>query len=216
MFRLLAFVIGYLFGNILFGYLYGKAHDKDIRTLGSGNIGTTNTVRTLGVTPGVLTLLSDCLKVVVAYFVVGLIFKNTTDYSGAYIHMLQVWAAFGAVIGHDFPFVLKFKGGKGIASSLGFLLVVMPKAVPLLVVVFVVVVFFTRYVSLGSILAATVIVVETVAFYFLGMLSFKGNYKIEVLCIIIFLASLAIFLHRSNIKRLINHNENKFTFHPSV
>jgi glycerol-3-phosphate acyltransferase PlsY len=216
MFRLPAFMIGYLFGNILFGYLYGKAHDKDIRTLGSGNVGTTNTVRTLGVKPGVLTLLSDCLKVVLAYFVVGLIFENVGDFSASYIHLLQVWAAFGAVLGHDFPFVLKFKGGKGIASSLGFLFVVMPESIPVVILVFIITVFITRYVSLGSILAAATIIIETLVFYFLGLFIFKGKIGIEVLFIVLFLASLAIFLHRSNIKRLINHNENKFTFHPSI
>ena len=216
MYRLLAILIGYVFGNFLFGFLYGKMHNKDIRTLGSGNVGTTNTVRTMGVLPGALTLFFDCIKVVVAYFVCGIIFSKTTNLGASYVQLLQAYAAFGAVIGHDFPAVLKFKGGKGIASSLGFLCVVLPEALPGAIVCFVLVVWFTRYVSLGSILAAIVIFVESLIFYRYDMFHFEGLFNTEVLLIIIFLVCLTIFLHRSNIKRLASGNENKFSFHPNV
>jgi glycerol-3-phosphate acyltransferase PlsY len=92
----------------------------------------------------------------------------------------------------------------------------MPESIPVVILIFIITVAITRYVSLGSILAAATIIIETLAFYFLGLFIFKGKIGIEVLFIVLFLASLAIFLHRSNIKRLINHNENKFTFHPSI
>ena len=214
--RILSALIGYVFGNFLFGFLYGKIHNKDIRKMGSGNVGTTNTVRTMGVLPGLITLICDMCKVILAYFVSGIIFSHITDFSQSYINILQVYAAFGAVIGHDFPFVLKFKGGKGIASSLGFLLVVLPESVPLVVLLFIIIVSITRYVSLGSILSAVLIAIEAIVLYFLGMYHVKDVYSIEVLLITVFLVCLTIFLHRSNIKRLLNHNENKFTFHPNV
>lgn len=216
MYRILAVLIGYVFGNFLFGFLYGKMHHKDIRTLGSGNVGTTNTVRTMGVLPGVITLFCDCIKVVVAYFVCGLIFSKTTNLGESYIQLLQVYAAFGAVLGHDFPAVLKFKGGKGIASSLGFICVVLPEALPGALVCFVLVVCVTRFVSLGSILAAIVIFAESLIFYHFDLFHYEGLFNIEVLLIIIFLVYLTIFLHRSNIKRLASGNENKFSFHPNV
>jgi glycerol-3-phosphate acyltransferase PlsY len=130
--------------------------------------------------------------------------------------LIMIYTGAGCVLGHNFPFYLKFKGGKGIASSLGFLCVVLPEALPGAIVCFVLVVWFTRYVSLGSILAAIVISAESLIFYRYDMFHFEGLFNTEVLLIIIFLVCLTIFLHRSNIKRLASGNENKFSFHPNV
>ena len=124
--RLIALVIGYCFGMILMGYLIGKSKNIDLTKVGSGNVGTTNTLRNLGVSAGVITLVWDCLKCVVAVFVVWLFFRNF--YDNVYIY--KMYAGLGVVLGHDFPVYMKFKGGKGIASTLGFIIALFPMGLP--------------------------------------------------------------------------------------
>jgi glycerol-3-phosphate acyltransferase PlsY len=211
--RIISLLIGYLFGNLLFGFFYGKLRNTDIRKQGSGNIGSTNTLRILGVLPGFLSLFCDCMKVVVGALVVGLIFKG---YAPADISLFKMYAAAGTILGHDFPAILKFKGGKGIACSLGFLIVVCPVFLPAAVSVFLMAVILTRYVSLGSIMGCGVIFVQAIVFFCMGDLPFKGGYSVEALLVILFLSSLAIILHHGNIDRLIHGKENRFSFHPNT
>jgi len=111
--RLICVVIGYLFGLFQTGYFYGKLKHIDIRQHGSGNAGTTNALRTLGWTAGAITFLGDCLKCVAAVAVVYWLYGSTHDN----ISLLAMYAGMGAVLGHNFPFYLKFKGGKGIAAT---------------------------------------------------------------------------------------------------
>ena len=106
--RLICVVIGYLFGLFQTGYFYGKLKHIDIRQHGSGNAGTTNALRTLGWTAGAITFLGDCLKCVAAVAVVYWLYGSTHDN----ISLLAMYAGMGAVLGHNFPFYLKFKGGK--------------------------------------------------------------------------------------------------------
>lgn len=212
MLRIPAFLIGYLFGNFLFGYFYSRAKNTDITRLGSGNPGSTNTLRVMGVGPGFMTLASDCLKVVLAYFVCMLIFSRA-GIGGDFLKILCVYASFGAVIGHDFPVILKMKGGKGIASSLGFFIVVCPRMLFIALLVFLLTVLITRYVSLGSILAAASLFIQALVFYRLGITGLSGSYATEVLIMMLVLSSLAIALHHANIGRLVHGNENKFSFH---
>lgn len=148
--RLVALAIGYAFGLILSGYLFGKKKDVDIRKQGSGNIGTTNTMRILGIKVGALTLVCDCLKCVAAVVVVWHSFSHIIP--GAYC-LVGIIRGTGAILGHDFPFFMKFKGGKGIACSFGMIIALFPQCLPLCVLIFVLAVAITRYVSLGSILA---------------------------------------------------------------
>ena len=159
--RIIALLIGYVFGLFLSGYLFGKAKDVDIRTQGSGNVGTTNTMRILGIKAGAFTLLFDCLKCVAAVVVVWLLFHKSQPEP---IALLQLYGAIGAILGHDFPFFMKFKGGKGIACSFGMIVALFPKCVPICVLVFVITVALTRYVSLGSILASLCLLVQVIVF----------------------------------------------------
>lgn len=210
--RIIALLIGYCFGLILTGYLIGKSKKVDLTKVGSGNVGTTNTLRNLGVSAGALTLVCDCLKCIVAVFVVWLIFGRFYDDPAIY----QVYAGLGAVLGHDFPVYMHFKGGKGIASTLGYIIALFPMALPIPAIIFIAIVALSRYVSLGSMIAVASFAVEILLFAHFGLLDFTGSELTEV-CIICCLVSLiAICLHHANISRLIHGNENKFSFHPET
>ena len=117
--RILCVLIGYICGLFQTSYLYGKAHGIDIRNYGSGNAGTTNALRTLGAKAGAITLLGDCFKCVIAVVIVHLIFGKSHP---EMIRLLGMYAAAGTILGHNFPFYLNFKGGKGIAATAGLLL----------------------------------------------------------------------------------------------
>lgn len=118
--RIIAIVIGYIFGLFLSGYLLGKAKHKDITTMGSGNAGTTNTLRMFGWKAGLITLLGDILKTLLAIFVVWLLFHRSEPEG---VRLLELYAGFGTILGHNFPFYMclrkgeKKKGGKGIACT---------------------------------------------------------------------------------------------------
>lgn len=213
--RGISLLIGYICGLFLTGFIIGKIKHVDLTTQGSGNVGTTNTLRILGVPRGALTLLGDMLKGVVAAFVVYFIFRNT-PYGETGIVLLMEYACFGAVLGHDFPIYMPKKGGKGIATSAALVLVCFPKALPLLILGFILIVFVTRYVSLGSISIAALLALEVILFAHFGYLDYYNEYKWEAVVIVVIVAALAIFKHRSNIKRLLNGCENKFSFHPNV
>ena len=117
--RVVSLLIGYIFGMFVSGFFLGKSKHVDLREKGSGNVGTTNTARVRGLKYGAITLLCDCLKPVLASLVVWLIFGRA--YAG-HIRLLILYASFGAVLGHDFPAFMKFKGGKGVATSVGLIL----------------------------------------------------------------------------------------------
>ena len=117
--RVIALGIGYLFGLFQTGYLYGKSQGIDIRSEGSGNAGTTNSLRVLGIKAGLITFAGDLCKAILAVLLVKVLFRNA--YPDA-VKILELYAGFGAVLGHNFPFYLKFKGGKGIACTSGMIL----------------------------------------------------------------------------------------------
>jgi len=215
LYRIISIIIGYFCGIFLSGFFYGKRKHVDITKQGSGNVGTTNTLRILGVKAGAITLLCDCFKAVLAGLIAYAIFRNFTSDTSQQA-LLILYGAFGAVLGHDFPFYMHFKGGKGIACSFGMILIAFPKALPLLIVCFVVTVALTKYVSLGSILCSILFVVEVLFFGYLGWLPYQGRDLIEAEIVAVVAALLAIWLHRSNIQRLLHHNENKFSLHPNV
>ena len=114
--RLICLVIGYAFGLFQTGYIYGKLHGIDIRKEGSGNAGTTNALRVLGKKAGIITYIGDMVKAVLAAMVVRLIFGQS---HADIIMVLVLYSGFGVILGHNFPFYLGFKGGKGIAASYG-------------------------------------------------------------------------------------------------
>ena len=156
--RIIALLIGYCFGMILMGYLIGKSKNIDLTKVGSGNVGSTNTMRNLGVPAGLITLAWDCLKCVVACLFVKLIFGLFVDNANIYM----IYAGLGCVLGHDFPCYMHFKGGKGVASTLGFIIALFPIGLPIPAVVFIALVALTRYVSLGSIIGELSFAIEII------------------------------------------------------
>ena len=141
--RVICLLIGYVCGLFQTSYIYGRAHGIDIREHGSGNAGTTNALRTLGAKAGALTFLGDCFKCVLAVVIVRLIFGGSHPDT---VKLLGLYASAGAILGHNFPFYLKFKGGKGIACTAGLLLSFDWRLTLAALAVFLIAFFITHYV----------------------------------------------------------------------
>lgn len=203
--RLISIVIGYIFGLIQTGYLYGKMNRIDIRNHGSGNAGTTNALRTLGWKAGVVTFIGDSLKCVAAVTIVRLLFGQSHDQ----VQLLAIYAGLGAVLGHNYPVHLHFKGGKGIAATAGLILAVNPIMFLTIAVVFIGIVLVTQYVSLGSLIIMVLFVIEVIFMGQTGRLGLSGANLYEYYVIAVVLAALAFWRHRANIQRLLNGTENK-------
>lgn len=204
--RVICLVIGYVFGLFQTGYIYGRMNNIDIRKHGSGNAGSTNALRTMGMKAGAITLLGDCFKCVAAVLVVRGI------YSGSHadiLPLLSLYAGFGAVLGHNYPFYLGFKGGKGIAATGGMILATDLRMAGLCLIVFVVIVAVTRYVSLGSLTVTVLFVVELVIAGQLGEFGMGQAQLFEMYGIGVLFMLSAFFQHRANIKRLREGTENK-------
>ncbi|MBQ8306646.1 MAG: glycerol-3-phosphate 1-O-acyltransferase PlsY [Blautia sp.] len=206
MYRLGCLLLGYLFGLIQTGYLIGKIRHKDIRQYGSGNTGATNTLRTFGKKAGALALLGDCLKCVLAMSAAVMLFRNV---GGAEPGLVQLYAAAGCILGHNFPFYMNFKGGKGVAASLGFVAAYDWHLVIPILLAFVLVVAVTRYVSLGSLTAYTVGITLAVIFTIRGNYGMNTAGRVESCILFVLLLCLAFWQHRENIQRLKNGTENK-------
>lgn len=204
--RFIALAIGYLFGTFQTGYFYGKTRGIDIREHGSGNAGATNTLRTLGLKAGAITFAGDCLKAVGAILLVTHFFGN--QFVGD-VRVLGLYAGLGAVLGHNFPFYLQFKGGKGIACTAGVAIAVCPEAVPVCLTVFVVCLWLTKYVSLGSILMAALFIIQVVEFNWMGALGLPVENVLEFDVLAAIFGILAIWRHKANIGRLLAGTENK-------
>lgn len=188
-------ILAYLLGAIPFGLLVAKVNGVDIRKEGSGNIGATNVLRVVGKGWGIFTLVLDALKGFIPAFFFPILGGDSVP------EVYGVLFGFVAIIGHSFPVYLKFKGGKGVATSAGMLLGVAPVAVGVGILVFIVTVVLSRYVSLASILAAVAV----------GILAWVEGEKSMIVKITITVMSLMIvWLHRANIKRLMNGTENRF------
>ena len=203
----IALVLGYFAGTLPTGYLYGKSKGIDIRDHGSGNSGTTNTLRILGWKAGAVTFLGDSFKAILIILLVHFIFKGRCP---EYVRLLDLYAGFGAVLGHNFPFFLKFKGGKGIATTAGVILAVCPLGVPVSIILFVTTVLITRYVSLGSILVVLAFLIQTIIFNYNGLINIGPAYVLEFDIVVACFTVMAIWRHRANISRLLNGTENKF------
>ncbi len=204
--RVASLALGYVFGIFQTGYFYGKSQGIDIRTKGSGNAGTTNTLRTLGVKAGLITFLGDLFKAIIAVLLVKFIFQE--QYPDG-VKILELYAGFGAVLGHNFPFYLKFKGGKGIACTSGMILAVCPLAAPICLILFIGAVAITRYVSLGSILVVTAYLIQVVIFGQNGWLGVASEYTLEFYIVSACFTGMALWRHRANIVRLLHGTENK-------
>ena len=206
--RVISLLIGYAFGLIQTGYIYGKMHNIDIRNHGSGNAGSTNMLRTLGAKAGFITLLGDCFKCVAAVLVVrGLFSQSHADI----LPLLSMYAGFGAVLGHNYPFYLKFKGGKGIAATSGMILATDLRMAAVCLIVFIVIVGVTRYVSLGSLTVTVLFMVQVLIAGATGYFGMTSNYLYEMYGICLLFVLSAFFKHRANIKRLREGTENKIS-----
>lgn len=207
--RLVCVIIGYAFGLIQTGYIYGKIHNVDIRKQGSGNAGTTNALRTMGWKAGIVTLLGDCFKCVFAVVLVHLIYgKSHADI----LPVLSMYAGMGAVLGHNYPFYLNFKGGKGIAATAGLILSTTNVWMVLICLgTFLLIVGVTRYVSLGSLAVATIYMIEVIVYGHMGgyAVSQAGLYEMYVIAVLLMMS--AFYKHKANIGRLLSGTENKLS-----
>jgi glycerol-3-phosphate acyltransferase PlsY len=198
MIEFVAVVIGsYLIGSIPSGLIIGKLRRVDIREYGSGNIGTTNVLRTLGARYGALVLIADVFKGVIAVLIARYIIGSP---------MSEMAAGFAAVAGHDWSVFLKFKGGRGVATSLGGILPMAmwaPLAAVAGVVIFIALIALTRYVSLASIMGSLSAVVAMAVF--MGMDRVPWEYLVYIVVVV----ALIIFQHRDNISRLLSGTESK-------
>ncbi|QDW74311.1 glycerol-3-phosphate 1-O-acyltransferase PlsY [Lachnospiraceae bacterium KGMB03038] len=209
--RLVCVAIGYAFGLIETGYIYGRLHHVDIRQKGSGNVGTTNALRTLGWKAGLVTFLGDCFKCIFAVLLVRFLYRNTFADSGM-LSLLSMYAGLGAVLGHNYPFYMRFKGGKGIAVTAGLIASTTNIWMILIcIAVFVGTVAATRYVSVGSLVVVIVYMIEVIAYGQMGGYSLTDAHLYEMYGIAVFLVLSAFFKHRANIKRLLNGTENKLS-----
>ncbi|MBS6729608.1 MAG: glycerol-3-phosphate 1-O-acyltransferase PlsY [Lachnospiraceae bacterium oral taxon 082] len=205
MLRILLLIIGYFIGNIETGYIFGKIHKMDIRNYGSGNAGATNTLRVLGAKAGLVVFLGDFCKSLIPCLVVRFIFRDNVSLS--YIYMLYI--GLGVVLGHNFPFYLGFKGGKGVASTAGIILALDIRIAVVCLIVFIITVAITRYVSLGSIFVMFILIGMS---HFLVKFSYgfgEGASPMEFRLLTAAVGLLSIFMHRANIKRLLGGTENK-------
>ena len=207
--RIICLAIGYLFGMFQTSYIIGKIHHMDIRQYGSGNAGTTNALRTLGKKAGAMTLIGDMLKCVIAILIVDAVFKNRYQ---EILPLLGMYTAAGCVLGHNFPFYMKFKGGKGIAATAG--LIISTLSLPMVLVclvAFVGIVGVTRYVSLGSLAIVVIYLVEIIICGQTGRFQMEPAYLYEMYAVAACLMLLAFYKHKANIKRLLNGTENKLS-----
>lgn len=204
--RLICIVIGYVFGLFQTAFIYGKMHGIDIREHGSGNAGTTNTLRVLGTKAGLIVLLGDIVKCILAIVICGMIFDASHPDE---IYLLKLYAAAGAILGHNFPFYLKFKGGKGIAATAGLILAFHPAFIPMGVILFFGAFFITHYVSLGSLLVYAGLMIEMAVAGQMGLFGAPQAILNEMYIITALLTILAYYKHRENIRRLIRGEERK-------
>jgi len=192
---LIAAAVGYLLGSIPFGYLLVRIlKGEDVRASGSGNIGATNVARKSPAL-GVATLLLDAAKGLAAVLVARVLF------GGPHQQLIMTTAALFAVLGHLFPVWLKFRGGKGVATSLGAFILLTPKSILSMVVLFLLIAVAFRYVSLGSVAVAA-------AFPLLAW-SFHEYADSRQLVLIALVSALVFWKHRPNIGRLANGTESK-------
>jgi len=192
----------YLAGSIPFGFLIGRARGIDVRTVGSGNIGATNVFRTVGKPWGLLAFLLDALKGLAGAWLIPLALQGKT---GAFhLEAAQVLGGCLAVVGHNWPITMRFKGGKGVATSAGVLLGWSPPAIAVGLAVWIIVLVSTRYVSVASLSAAVLIPVWVWAT--------RGADNVLIPVALTVLGLLVIARHRTNLRRLWMGTENRFEF----
>ena len=203
--RIICLAIGFVCGLLQTGYLVGKMNHVDIRKEGSGNAGSTNALRVMGWKAGAMTFAGDVIKCLAAGLIARYLYRDTE-----YVPLLAMYAGMGATLGHNFPFYLKFKGGKGIAVLAGLVLSTGLVMVPIPLTAFLIAVLMTRYVSLGSLLASSMFFLEVLFYGQLGGFDMAFRYRMELYVLVFLLMVLAWVRHKENIKRLLAGTENPF------
>ena len=218
--RSICLILGYFVGAIIqTGFWIGKFNHIDIRDYGSGNAGTTNTMRTLGKKAGMLTYFMDAFKSCLVAIIIHFIYGNN---SGVSEMLLILYGGFGVVLGHNFPFYLGFKGGKGIAATSGMVisLILFPKYCFMFtifgILTFGIVTKLSRYVSLGSIIGIIVFFIEFVIWGLIGWLPLNQGEFPEAAIVVFLFVALGVARHHANIKRLLNGTERKIGEKKSV
>ena len=204
--RIICLAIGYVFGLLQTGYLVGKMNHIDIRQKGSGNAGSTNALRVMGWKAGAMTFAGDVVKCVAAVLLVRFVIYKDLGYAP----LLGMYAGLGATLGHNFPFYLKFKGGKGIAVLGGLVVSSGLVLVPIPLAAFLIPAVLTRYVSVGSLLASATFFLEVLLYGQMGGFRMDLSYRMELYAVVFVLMVLAWWRHKENIKRLLAGTENQF------
>ncbi len=203
MYRLGALLIGYLLGGVQASILVGRFKGIDIRSHGSGNAGTTNTIRVLGKKAGVLVLLIDIFKAVLAIVLAKLVFGgNHTDATV----LIALYSGIGAILGHSYPLFFNFKGGKGIATTAGTLIGIDLRLFLVAAAVFLICFGITRIVSISSLLMTASLPILISVMY-----AGQGSIGIEAMILAFIITAFTFYRHKANIKRLMNGTEAKLT-----
>ena len=204
--RFVCLAIGYAFGLFQTAYILGKSKGIDIREHGSGNAGTTNAMRIMGTKAGLTVFLGDMLKSLLALLLVGFLFGHSHPEA---VYLLKVWTFAGVVLGHDYPFYMNFKGGKGVAVVAGFIFGFHWSFIPTGILLFFVPYLTTKYVSLGSLLLYLGTFIQLVIEGCMGMFGDLGPMLPEIIVIQGILTFMAWYRHRENIGRLLAGKERK-------
>jgi glycerol-3-phosphate acyltransferase PlsY len=209
----MGFIFGFIPGAIPFGFLAGRGRGIDLRTLGSGNIGFTNVIRVMGWQYGVPVLVLDTAKGFLPVFYAAALVHATAsgpsemlmihNLFGARLELLRVIIGLGAILGHVFTPALRFKGGKGVATTAGVVLALTPWTLLLCLAVFLIILLSTRHLSLASITAAIALPIATAWF---------ARGQIAVLIFTLLVAVLLLARHVANIKRLLAGTEHRFVW----
>ncbi len=207
--RVISIILGYVCGLFPTGALVGRAHQTDLTKEGSGNTGMTNSVRVLGWRAGVIVVIGDLIKTIVPIMIIWAIYHNRYP---DFFWVLMLYAGSGAVLGHDFPFYKKFKGGKGVVTSCAAFAFFDWRLAPICAALFFILELPTGYVSLGSLGIYAGIFVQVIVFGQLGILHGGTLFLAETYIVTAIMTGVGFFVHRENIKRLINGTERKF--HP--
>ncbi len=206
--RIVCLVIGYLCGLLQTGFIYGKLHGVDIRKYGSGNSGTTNALRVMGKKAGLIVFIGDAFKALIPCTILRLVLGANPAYDGQ-LYLLMLYLGFGVILGHNFPFYMQFKGGKGIAATAGVLASLDWRLTLICAVLFLASVILTRYVSVGSIVVVIAFFVVNVILSGCGYYGLDAEHMHEFWALSALVSVMAVWRHRANIRRLMHGNENK-------
>jgi len=206
MFRLICVLLGYIIGCIQTAYIVGRVSGIDIREHGSGNAGSSNILRVLGKKQAAMVFVADVVKAMAAYVIASIIFEGngTFVYGGyGYTNILPgLYAGLGAVLGHSFPFYLKFKGGKGVACILGVILSINFVMALTIYAVGTIVIIYKKYISAASLSMCLV----------LPFFLYLYRFGVESIIVSGMLAALCFYLHRGNIQRILDGTERVISF----